>query len=189
MTKRLILAAALALSLPGTAFAQSAATSTRTIGVSGNAVVGAAPAMCFGGSPSGTGSYDLGVLIDTATGRLRPDLSAPPQLLVGSFCTGRSTITVEASPLAAQNSALTPPSGFARSVDYVATASGWTPVPARFATAAAANAAATQTRATAFTGDISVAISGFATRGGDMLRLVADDTYRGLVTVTLAAVN
>ena len=183
------LSLAVSLALPGIAHAQSSATSTKTIGVAGNAVVGVAPAMCFGGSPSGTGNYDLGVLIDTTTGRLRADLNAPPQLLVGSFCTGRSTISVEASPLAAQNSVLAPPSGFARSVDYVATVSGWTTIPASFATAAAANAAATQTRATGFTGDISVAISGFATRGGNTLRLVADDTYRGLVTVTIAAVN
>ena len=189
MTHRFLLVPVLALALPGLASAQTSSTSTKTIGVVGNAVVGNAPAMCFGGSPSGTGSYDLGVLIDTATGRMRSDLSAPPQVLVGTFCTGRSTISVEATPLAAQNSTVIPPSGFSRSVDYVATASGWTTLPASYDTAAAANAAATQTRTTAFTGDISVAISGFSTRGGGALRLVADDNYRGLVTVTIAAVN
>ena len=193
MRKLIFFASALALAWPGVAAAQQAtqaiasvsgSTSNKTIGV-----IGTAPAMCFGGTLSGTGSYDLGVLIDNATGQLRTDLAAPPKLLVGSFCTGRSTITVQATPLEAQNATNAPPAGFSRAVDYVATASGWTLAPAAFNTATAANSAATQTRVSAFTGDITVAISGFTTTGGDSLRLVADDTYRGLVTVTLAAVN
>ena len=195
MRKLILLAPVLAsaLALPGVAAAQQTAqavapiagsTSTKNVGV-----IGTAPAMCFGGTLTGSGNYDLGILIDTATGQLRTDLAAPPKLLVGSFCTGRSTITVQATPLAAENSTVAPPSGFSRSVDYVATASGWTTTPAAFNTATAVNSAATQTRASAFTGDITVAISDFATNGGNSLRLVADDTYRGLVTVTLAAVN
>lgn len=184
MKKALLLfAPAVALALPGAAMAQSA-TSTKTVNI-----VGTAPPMCFGGSLNGSGTFDLGILIDTATGQLRNDLSATPKVLVGSLCTSRSTITVIATPLVAQNFTATPPSGFARAVDYTATASGWTTTPASFNTAAAANAAATQSRATAFTGDITVAISGFATSGGNSLRLVADEDYRGLVTVTIAAVN
>lgn len=184
MRKLHLLAPVLIAAVPSAAVAQTSNTSTKTVGV-----VGTAPAMCFGGTLTGTGSYDLGVLIDTATGQLRTDLAAPAKLLVGSFCTGRSTITVQATPLAAQNSTVTPPTGFSRSIDYVATASGWTTTPAAYNTATAANSAATQTRISAFTGDITVAISGFATNGGNSLRLVADDNYRGLVTVTLAAVN
>ena len=180
----LLLAPVLIAVVPSTALAQTSNTSTKNVGV-----VGTAPAMCFGGTLTGSGSYDLGVLIDTSTGQLRTDLTAPAKILVGSFCTGRSTITVAATPLAAQNSTVAPPTGFARSVNYVATASGWTTTPASFNTAIAANNAATQTRASAFTGDITVAISGFATSGGSSLRLVADDNYRGLVTVTIAAVN
>ena len=173
-----------ALALPGLAQAQSRDTSSKTVNI-----VGTAPAMCFAGTLSGTGSYDLGVLINTTTGQLRSDLTAPAQILVGSFCTGRSTITIQATPLVAQDFTTIPPGGFARSVDYVATASGWTVTPASYNTAAAANSAATQTRPTSFTGDVSVAISGFSTTGGQSLRLVADNNYRGLVTVTIAAVN
>lgn len=188
MRKFTLLAAALIAApiaaTPGAALAQATNTSTKTVGV-----VGTAPAMCFGGTLTGTGSYDLGILIDTSTGQLRTDLAAPVKILVGSFCTGRSTITVLATPLAAQNSTVAPPTGFSRQIDYVATASGWTANPAAFNTATPANNAATQTRASAFTGDITVAISGFATSGGNALRLVADDNYRGLVTVTIAAVN
>lgn len=185
MTRSIITLIGLAaLALPQTAIAQSRDTSTKSV-----AIVGTAPVMCFAGTLSGTGSYDLGVLIDTTTGQLRNDLSAPPQLLVGSFCTGRSTITVSATPLEAQDFTATPPSGFARQVDYTATASGWTVIPASFNTAAASNPAATQSRPTSFAGDVTVAISGFATTGGQNLRLVADGSYRGLVTVSIAPVN
>lgn len=173
-----------ALALPGLAQAQSRDTSSKTVNI-----VGTAPAMCFAGTLSGTGSYDLGVLINTTTGQLRSDLTAPAQILVGSFCTGRSTITVSATPIEAQNYTASPPSGFARRVDYTATASGWTVTPASYNTAAAANTAATQARPTSFSGDVTVAISNFATTGGQSLRLIADGSYRGLVTVTIAAVN
>lgn len=184
MRKLLLLAPVLIAAVPGSALAQTTDTSTKNVGV-----VGTAPAICFGGTLSGSGSYDLGVLIDTTTGQLRTDLSAPSKVLVGSFCTGRSTITVAATPLAAQNSTSAPPVGFSRQVNYTATASGWTTIPASYTTGAAANSASTQTRPSAFTGDITVAISGFTTSGGQSLRLVADDNYLGLVTVTIAAVN
>ena len=183
-TSMLAFVGVLALTFPGLAQAQSRDTSTKTVNI-----VGTAPAMCFAGTLSGSGNYDLGVLIDTTTGQLRNDLSAPAQLLVGSFCTGRSTITVAATPLEAQNFTAAAPSGFSRQVDYTATASGWTVTPASYTTSAASNPAATQTRPTAFSGDVTVAISGFATTGGQNLRLIADNSYRGVVTVTIAAVN
>lgn len=178
-----MLTAALALAAPGLAQAQSN-TDSKTVGI-----VGTVPAQCFGGTLSGDGSFDLGVLINLTTGQLRTDLSAPGEILVGSFCTSRSTITVSATPLEAQNYVATPPGGFSRRVHYSATASGWTTTAASFDTAAASNAAATQSRASAFAGDITVAISNFSTDGGATLRLVGDNSYRGVVTVTLAAVN
>lgn len=179
-----LIAAAAALAAPGLTSAQVSDRDSKTVGI-----VGTVPAQCFGGTLSGDGSFDLGVLIDLTTGRLRTDLAAPNEVLVGSFCTSRSTITVNASPLEAQNFTATPPSGFSRRVHYAATASGWTTTPAIYNTATAANSAATQSRNSAFTGDITVAISDFSTDGGETLRLVGDESYRGLVTVTLAAVN
>ena len=179
-----LLIAAAALALPGLAQAQTASSDSKTVGV-----VGTVPSLCFGGTLTGDGSFDLGVLIDLTTGQLRTDLTAPSKVLVGSFCTSRSTITVSATPLEAQNYVSTPPGGFSRKVHYNAVASGWTATPAIFSTAAASNTAATQSRATAFTGDITVAISNFSTDGGATLRLVGDNSYRGVVTVTLAAVN
>ena len=179
-----LITAALTLAVPGLASAQASDTDSKTVGI-----IGTVPAQCFGGTLSGDGSFDLGVLIDLTTGLLRTDLGAPSEVMVGSFCTSRSTITVNASPLEAQNFTATPPTGFSRRVHYSATASGWTTTPASFDTAAAANAAATQSRNSAFTGDITVAISNFSTDGGQTLRLVGDESYRGVVTVTLAAVN
>jgi hypothetical protein len=174
----------LTIALPGVAAAQSSS-DTKTF-----AVVGNVPAMCAGGTlVGGNSTFDLGVLIDTNTGFLRTDLAAPNKVLTGSYCSGRSTITINATAMAAQNFTATPPSGFSRTVNYTASAAGWTTTPASFNTAAASNAAATQSRATAFTGDITVAIAGFATGGGTGLRMVADTDYRGLVTVTLAAAN
>lgn len=154
------------------------------------AVIGMVPAMCSSGTlVGGDSTFDLGVLIDTSTGLLRSDLSSPPKSLTGAFCSTRSTISIEASPLTAQNYTAAAPAGFARSVDYTATAAGWTPAPAVYATAASSNPAATQTRDTAFTGTISVALGSFATTGGATLRLVSDASYQGNVTVTLAVAD
>ncbi|MDE2560650.1 MAG: hypothetical protein KGL48_00250 [Sphingomonadales bacterium] len=174
--------------IPVSALAQSGGTATDT-SVKQFAVIGNVPIMCTGGTLAGDGTFDLGVLTDTTTGLLRTDLSAPDQVITGSFCSTRSTINVAATPMTAQNYTATPPSGFSRMVNYVATASGWTTTPASFDTAATSNPADTQTRNTAFTGDITVALSGFATGGGNALRLVADTNYQGAVTVTLTAVN
>lgn len=179
-----LITAVAALAVSGPASAQVSDSDSKTVGI-----IGTVPAQCFGGTISGDGSFDLGVLIDLTTGRLRTDLGAPNEVMVGSFCTSRSTITVNATPLEAQNSIVTPPTGFSRRVHYAATASGWTANPASYNTATASNSAATQSRGGAFTGDITVAISDFSTDGGDTLRLVGDESYRGVVTVTLAAVN
>jgi hypothetical protein len=182
----LIGAGLLAAGLAGTAGAQATDTDTKgPLPVRGNV-----PALCSGGALGGAGSaFELGVMIDTTTGFLRPDLSAPPKLLVGAFCSSRSQIKVDATPMAAQNFTTEPPAGFSRIVHYDATASGWTTSPAVFHTGAATNPAASQERSTAFTGDISVGVSNFTTAGGDSLRMVADTAYQGTVTVTLAVVE
>lgn len=166
--------------LPSVALAQSATDTSEF------SVIGTVPSICVGGSVSEAGGvFDLGVLVDTATGFMRNDLAAPAQILNGSFCSSRSTIAVAATPIVAQTFTAAAPAGFSRSVDYVATASGWTTNPAVFGTSAAANSAASQTRETAFSGPITVGIGSFATTGGSALRLVADTSYLGTVTVTL----
>jgi hypothetical protein len=154
------------------------------------AVIGNVPVLCTAGTLSeDNGVFAVGVLVDLSTGFLRTDLAAPPKVLHGTFCTSRSTITVEASPLVAQASTGTPPAGFSDTVHFTATAEGWTPNPAVFATGAAINPASVQTRETGFTGDIVVSIGDFTTDGGPTLRLVEDPLYQGAVVVTLAAAD
>lgn len=151
-------------------------------------VIGNVPALCSIGIPDNSGAvFDLGVLVDTTTGLLRTDLSAPDKVLAGAFCASRSTIEISATPMQAQNFAGAAPAGFSTAVNYVATASGWTIVPAEFDTGSATNANASQVRASAFTGDITVGISDFSTAGGASLLPVADDEYLGQIVVTLSA--
>ena len=186
MTKHFLLAGLAAVALAAPAAAQTATdTDTKNFGVQGSV-----PALCVGGAVNGGAEiFDLGVLINTTTGLLRTDLAAPNKILNGSFCSARSTITVAATPIVAQTFTAAAPAGFSRSVDYVATAAGWTPTAASVSTATSVNPAAIQTRDSAFTGPITVGIGSFATTGGSSLRLVADTQYRGLVTITLTAVN
>lgn len=184
MHRLLSILATTALVAGGSAQAQST-TSTKDFSVIGNV-----PAMCYGGTLDGESSvFDMGVLIDTSTGLLRSDLTAPDKVLAGSFCSTRSTLELVATPMTAQNFTSAAPSGFSRTVDYVATASGWTVAPAVFDTGAQSNGQSSQSRATAFTGDITVGLSDFATAGGSNLLLVADPEYRGTVTVTLTVAD
>ncbi|HYJ84228.1 MAG TPA: hypothetical protein VEW26_15455 [Allosphingosinicella sp.] len=177
--------AALVAAGSGAAFAQS---DTATSGP--YMVTGTVPVLCTAGTLSDdNGVFAVGVLVDLSTGLLRNDLSAPPKILQGSFCTSRSTITIEASPLVAQASPQTPPEGFSNTVHFTATAEGWTPAPAVFTTGSATNPNAVQTRETGFTGDIVVSIGSFTTDGGASLRLVEDPLYQGAVVVTLAAAD
>ena len=181
----LLLGFAAVAAFPGAASAQSNTATAGPFPVTGNV-----PALCSGGTlTNGNTSFDLGVLINLATGFLRTDLAAPPKVLTGAFCTSRSRITVNATPLQTVTNTGAPGTGFSRTVHYTATASGWTTSPAVFATGAATNSGASQDRSTAFTGDITVSIGSFSTAGGDLLRLIADPSYQGTVTVTLAVAS
>ncbi|MGA0602870.1 hypothetical protein ACO2Q3_19330 [Caulobacter sp. KR2-114] len=163
-------------------------TSTSTVGPM--PVTGNVPAICSSGAISGGDNvFGVGVLIDTGTGLLLQNLTAPPKTIGASFCNSRSTITVSATPLVAQNFTDTAPTNFSKSVDFTATASGWTDTAAVTNTGAAQNPNATQTRTTPFTGPITVTVSNFTTTGGSNLLMVADTNYQGTVTVTLAVAS
>jgi hypothetical protein len=135
-----------------------------------------------------TNVFDLGVLTDPRTGLLRNDIAPVSKTLNGAICNSVSTITVTAQAMTAQDFTSDPPAGFSRSVDYTATASGWTTSPAVYVTSQASNPAAHQARNSAFTGPITLTLSNFSTTGG-ALRLVSDPVYSGAITVTLAAGN
>ena len=172
----------------GGASAASAQSTTATSGPF--PVTGNVPILCTAGTLSNPdGVFAVGVLVDLTTGLLRTDLSAPPKVLQGTFCSSRSTITISATPMVAQNFAAVAPAGFSKTVNFTASAAGWTPNPAVFTTGAAANPNAVQTRNTGFTGDITVSIGSFTTGGGPTLRLVEDPLYQGAVTVTLSAAS
>ena len=155
-----------------------------SVGVTGTVVTG-----CALGTIAGSDVWDLGVLVDTTTGLLRNDLTAAPKTVTGSSCGVRSVITVNATPMTAQSFAGQPGAGLSDIVNYTATASGWTTIPASYTTGAGTNANASQIQPAPFAGDVEVSISDFATGGGDALRLVADPLYQGVVTVTLTVAN
>jgi hypothetical protein len=185
--KRLLIVTTLlgALAAGSSAFA---ATDTATVGPM--PVTGNVPALCStNGVAGGNTTFALGTLIDTSTGFLLPGLTAPNKTLTASFCNSRSTITIAATPMTAQAFVGAPPANFSNSVDFTATATGWTTTAASFVTGAATNINASQPRSTAFTGDITVGVSLFNTTGGSTLRLVSDPNYQGTVTVTLAVAS
>lgn len=185
--RRLLIATTLLAAIAGASSASAAGT---TASVGPFPVTGNVPSLCSGGLVTGGNTvFSLGTLIDTATGLMLNNLSAPSKTVTGSFCNAASTITVAATPITAQAFVGTPPTGFSNALNYTATASGWTPTAASFTTGAATNPAAVQTRTTAFTGDITVGVSAISTVGGNTLRLVADPSYQGVVTITLAVVS
>lgn len=178
------------MAFASTAFAAEGEQSTSTSSVGPMPVTGNVPAICSSGTISGGDNvFGVGVLIDTASGLLLQNLTAPPKTIGASFCNSRSTITVSATPLVAQNFTDTAPTNFSKSVDFTATASGWTETAAVTNTGAAQNPNATQTRSTPFTGPITVTVSNFTTTGGSNLLMVADTNYEGTVTVTLAVAS
>lgn len=179
-----LLIASAVLSLAGASAVQAQSTATAgPIPVTGNV-----PSLCTAGSVTGGDSvFGLGVMINTSTGFLLGTLSAPPKIVSGSFCNSQSTITITATPMTAQSATGVPPAGFANAVNFTATASGWTANAAQTTTGAASNPAASQSRSTPFSGDVSVGVSGFTPVGGTSLRMVSDPAYRGSVTLTLAA--
>jgi hypothetical protein len=153
-------------------------------------LTGSVPATCTLGSLVGDDDvFALGVMVDTATGFLRSSLSAPPKTLAGAYCNTRSRIEIAATPLLAQDFDAAPPTGFSTTVDFTATASGWTDTPAQFRTGRTEQPDAVQIREASFSGDVLVSISDFATTGGPNIRPVADPGYRGSVVVTLTAAD
>jgi hypothetical protein len=164
--------------------AQVAEADTGEVSVSGNV----AP-LCILGEPT-PGLVDLGQLINTSGPRIgKVAALADRQVnLAGSFCNfAGSIVTVEVGALLlSENVALQP--GFARAVNYSASASNWAASATTATSGAAANGASpTQSSAGAVQAlpklaDIAVTLSNF-TVPSDLL-LVAG-AYQGSVTITL----
>ena len=170
--------------LPAPALAQTADTGTGGVAISGRV----AP-VCILGAPSQT-TIDLGQLAagsGARAGRIAT-IARQSVTLPGSFCNfAGSAVTVAASALVSTD-ATTPPGGFARAVNYTATASNWAAGNASTTTAALANGAPQSSTATGATqtvpqlAEIAVGLSAFAVPGDAIL---ISGTYSGSVTITL----
>jgi hypothetical protein len=175
----------LGCALAGVASASLAATSASSGAIP---VSGTVTTFCTVGSLGAqTDVFDMGILTDTATGLLRPDLGPVSKTLNGATCNVESAISVIATPMLSQDFTGVAPTGFSRSVDYTATASGWTSSPATFVTSQTNNPNDTKIQPAAHSGSITVTLSDFTTTGGATLRLVSDPNYMGAITVTLTA--
>ncbi len=149
-------------------------------------IAGKVSPLCSVGSPAdGSSVFNLGTLVDTATGLLLPNLAAT-KTLNEAFCNALSRITVSATQMRAQSFTAPPPAGFTVGVNFTATASGWSATPAVFDTALADNSGAVQSVSGAFAADIVIALSQFASAGGPTLVPVADPAYQGTVTIIVA---
>jgi hypothetical protein len=155
---------------------------------------------CFLGAPSATG-FSLGTIIDQSgvnAGRLRPGLASGPVTLPDSWCNfPDNALTVRATPLSAQGVSVTPPSGFARLVNFRVSANNWlrTGAPIIVATNGSATAISDGGEASGQgqegqyrVADIVLSLDQFSVPGTTLGRsplMVAAATYQGSVVVLL----
>ncbi len=159
---------------------------------SGNvAIDGWVEPLCILGDPS-PALVDLGQMIATSGTRAGKIAVLPSQTvnLPNSFCNfAGSVVTVDATALVS-NDPTSPPSGFARAVNYTATAAGWASGDASATTAALADGSSPTSSGTGAVqplpniANIQVTLSGFTVPGD---RILVADNYQGLVIVTLGA--
>lgn len=182
MNCKLGLALIAMVALPATASAQS--TDSGEV-----AVEGSVRPICILGEPT-PALVNLGQLSASSGARTGRIAVIPSQtvILPASYCNfAGSVVTVSATALTSDD-ATSPPSGFARAVNYTAAASGWATGASSATTAALASGATPTANGTGATqplpkvADISLTLSSF-TAPGDQI-LVAGN-YSGNVIVTL----
>jgi hypothetical protein len=198
-----IATALIASLLPALAQAQSApvfnAASTSPQGTTITATANAERG-CFLGAPSATG-FALGTIIDQSgvnAGRLRSGLASGPVTLPDSWCNfPDNALTVRATPMSAQGVSATPPSGFARLVNYRVSAGNWlrTGAPIIVSTngsatdiSGAAQASGQGQEGQYRVADIVLNLDQFSVPGttlGQSPLMVAATTYQGSVVVLL----
>ena len=178
------LLAALAAVVPAAAMAQASNTSRGDVVVNGRV----AP-ICILGGPN-PALVDLGTMVATSGTRAGRIAVLPSQTvtLPASFCNfAGSQVTVSANAIVAAN-ATAPATGFARAVNYTATAAGWAAGNAATTTAATANGSLATSSGSGTNqplpklGDIGVTLSSFTVPGDSLL---VTGNYSGSVTVTL----
>lgn len=185
MRKLIRLAAVLSAIAPAAAMAATD-TDSKDVGITGTVA-----ALCVLGKPD-TALVDLEQLVNTAgagVGRLRT-ISTQTVTLPDSFCNfANSAVSVEATALKA-NDTNPPPTGFARAINFTATASGWnSALDAAATTNDSGNGLSlpvTGTGATQLTpklADIVLNLSNFQVQGD---KLLVSGDYNTTVTVTLS---
>lgn len=185
MIKQLVSLTAIALAaLPASAMAQAGNSSTGTVAVDGRV----APVCILGGPIPAL--VDLGVMIATSGTRAGRIAVLPVRSvsLPASHCNfAGSRVTVTANALLAAN-ATAPATGFARAVNYTATADGWAAASAAATTAATSNGSSASSSGNGGShplpklADIGVTLSAFSVPGDALL---VPGNYSGTVTVTL----
>lgn len=183
MDKKIFIVAPM-LAFASAAFAQSSDTATGDVTVGGNVA-----RLCVLGQPSPP-SIDVGQMAETSgtrVGRLRT-IGTQSVTLPGSFCNfAGSAVSVAATALVV-NDTLTVQPGFARAVNFTASASNWAATPTDVTTTATAGGGTPSATGTGASqplpkiADVRLDLTSF-TAPADAL-LVAG-TYSGLVIVTL----
>lgn len=173
-----------AVALPTAAMAQASPSDKGNVAVNGRV----AP-VCLLGGPN-PALVDLGVLVATSgirTGRIAV-LPAQTVSLPASYCNfAGSQVTVTANALLAGNAGA-PPAGYARAVNYTASAANWAAGTASTTTAAtAAGTSASSTGSGASQplpriADIGLTLSSFSVPSDNLL---VTGNYSGSVTITL----
>jgi hypothetical protein len=173
---------------PASAMAQASDTATGTVAIDGRV----AP-ICILGDPT-PALVNLGQMAVTSGTRVGKIAVLPAQVvnLPASFCNfAGSRITVTATALTSSD-ASSPQPGFARAVNYTATAAGWAAGNAVVTTAALGNGAAPTATGNGATqplpkiADIGFTLSSF-TVPGDLIMVAGN--YSGQVVVTLGPVS
>lgn len=177
------------LTAGGIAQAQDAASDSDSAQVS---VTGSVARLCILGEPS-QAVVDLGQMAQTSgvnVGRIAA-LSAQTVSLPASFCNfAGSVVSVSASALVGDSGG-TPPVGFAKAVNYTATASGWATQDATATSLASADGSDPEQSGAGGTqpdpkqADIDVQLANYTVPGNALLVAGA---YTGLVTITLGPV-
>jgi hypothetical protein len=153
-------------------------------------VTGQVAKLCVLGTPSNA-VIDLGQMVDTSGARVgkRAAIGNKSVTLPGSFCNfANSVVTVNATALTADD-ATPAQSGFARAVNFTATASNWASTNAVATTtvdrqgAGAATTGSGSVQSLPKLADIGLTLSGYDVPG-DLL--LVSGGYTGSVTVTLA---
>lgn len=172
------------LAFAGAAIAQTSDTATGDVTVGGNVA-----RLCVLGQPSPP-TIDVGQMAETSgtrVGRIRT-IGAQVVILPASFCNfAGSAVSVTATALVVNDNLAVQP-GFARAVNYSASASNWAGSPTDVTTAATASGATPSATSTGASqplpkiADVRLDLINFSAPGDALL---VAGSYSGLVTVTL----